>query len=193
MAEAVVADRLRQIVVRIERLDDEIKALNQDKSEVYGEAKGAGFDVRTIKAVIRDRRLDRAEKQERDALYDVYWAALHGPSYAGDDTGTPVASRVRAQDQIGAGDAANPSPAPATAGSPVPPEPAVAPVFVEPTEIAVGGDVEPMRSPEPSAEIPYPDPDPEPASRPHPDDSVVGLAASANDDPLYIPPFLRAR
>lgn len=91
MTNAVGADRLRQIVARIESVQAGIDDLNTDKSEIYGEAKGAGFDIKVLKKVVRDRRLDRAERQEQDALYDLYMGALEG-------SGTPVATRVHARD-----------------------------------------------------------------------------------------------
>ena len=69
-------DQLRAFIERIERLEEEIKALNGDKSEVYAEAKGNGFDVPTIKKIVRIRKLDHAERQEQDALLDLYMSAL---------------------------------------------------------------------------------------------------------------------
>ena len=72
----VAEDQLRAFVERIERLEEEIKALNGDKSEVYAEAKGNGFDVPTIKKIVRIRKMDHAERQEQDALLDLYMSAL---------------------------------------------------------------------------------------------------------------------
>lgn len=69
-------DQLRAFVERVERLEEEIAALNKDKSEVYAEAKGNGFDVPTIKKIVRIRKLDHAERQEQDALLDLYMSAL---------------------------------------------------------------------------------------------------------------------
>ena len=69
-------DQLRAFVERIERLEEEIAALNSDKSEVYAEAKGNGYDVPTIKKIVRIRKLDHAERQEQDAMLDLYMSAL---------------------------------------------------------------------------------------------------------------------
>ena len=69
-------DQIRAYVERVERLEEEIKDLNRDKSEVYSEAKGNGFDVPTIKKIVRIRKLDHAERLEQDALLDLYMSAL---------------------------------------------------------------------------------------------------------------------
>lgn len=69
-------DHLRAYVERIERLEEEIAALNSDKSEVYSEAKGNGYDVPTIKKIVRIRKLDHAERLEADAMLDLYMSAL---------------------------------------------------------------------------------------------------------------------
>lgn len=72
------AGQLRALVERIERLDEEISTLNTDKSEVYKEAKATGFNVKVLRKVIAARRLDTAERQETEALFDMYMAALEG-------------------------------------------------------------------------------------------------------------------
>ena len=69
-------DQLRAFVERVERLEAEIKDLNRDKSELYAEAKGSGFDVPTIKKIVRIRKMDHAERLEQDALLDLYMSAL---------------------------------------------------------------------------------------------------------------------
>jgi uncharacterized protein (UPF0335 family) len=76
------ADRLRQIVARIERLEEEKAALAADIREVYAEAKGAGFDTKILRQVIRLRKLDRADLQEQEALLDTYRRALGMPMAA---------------------------------------------------------------------------------------------------------------
>ena len=76
MAELVAHEQLRSIVERLDRLDEEIGALNGDKREVYAEAKANGFDVKILKRVIRDRRIDLAARQEAEAIYDLYAQAL---------------------------------------------------------------------------------------------------------------------
>ena len=69
-------DQLRSIVERIERLEEEKAATASDIKEVYAEAKGNGFNTATIRQVIKLRKLDTAERQEQEALLDVYLAAL---------------------------------------------------------------------------------------------------------------------
>ncbi len=72
----IAADKLRSFVERIERLEEEKSALTADIREVYSEAKGGGFDVRILRQVVRLRKLDQAERQEQDALLDLYKRAL---------------------------------------------------------------------------------------------------------------------
>ncbi len=70
------ADQLRQLVMRIERLEEEKKALADDVKEVYAEAKGHGFDVKILRQVIRLRTMDRADLAEQEELLDLYMGAL---------------------------------------------------------------------------------------------------------------------
>ena len=70
------ADQLNQLVARIERLEEEKKALADDIKEVYAEAKAHGFDTKIIRQVIRLRKLDRAELAEQESLLQVYMEAL---------------------------------------------------------------------------------------------------------------------
>ena len=74
----ISAGQLRAYIVRVEDLEEEIKALNGDKREVYAEAKAAGFDKNTVRAVVRRRAKDGGELQEADALLELYEAALLG-------------------------------------------------------------------------------------------------------------------
>ena len=74
----VAGDRLRSFVERIEHLEEEIKQLTDDKKDIYAEAKGDGFDVKILKEVIRLRKQDQKERDERDSLLDVYLTALEG-------------------------------------------------------------------------------------------------------------------
>ena len=69
-------DRLRGFVERVERLEEEKKALADDIKEVYAEAKGEGFDVKTLRQVIRLRKLDKADFQEAEAMLELYKRAL---------------------------------------------------------------------------------------------------------------------
>jgi uncharacterized protein (UPF0335 family) len=68
--------RLRALVERIERLEEERKALGEDIKDIYGEAKGAGFDPKVLRDVVRIRRQDRAAAEETQTLRDLYLAAL---------------------------------------------------------------------------------------------------------------------
>ncbi|HEY4264955.1 MAG TPA: DUF2312 domain-containing protein [Micropepsaceae bacterium] len=70
------AGQLKSIVERIERLEEEKAALGADIREVYAEAKGNGFDTKIIRQVIRMRRLDKADRQEQEAVLDLYLSAL---------------------------------------------------------------------------------------------------------------------
>jgi uncharacterized protein (UPF0335 family) len=72
----VAGDQLLSIVERIERLTEEKKALTDDIKEVKAEAKGNGFDVKTIDQMIKLRAMDKAEREEREALRDTYALAL---------------------------------------------------------------------------------------------------------------------
>lgn len=70
------ADRLRSFIDRIERLEEEKKALTADIREVYSEAKGEGFDVKVMREVVRLRKMDSGDRQEREAILDLYKQAL---------------------------------------------------------------------------------------------------------------------
>jgi uncharacterized protein (UPF0335 family) len=72
----IAGDRLKSFVERIERLEEEKKALANDIKEVYAEAKGNGFDTKIMRQVIRLRRMDKDDLDEQDALLDVYMRAL---------------------------------------------------------------------------------------------------------------------
>lgn len=72
----IAADRLKSFVERIERLEEERAALGADVREVYSEAKGGGFDTKIMRQIMRLRKLDRAQRQEQEALLDLYKRAL---------------------------------------------------------------------------------------------------------------------
>ena len=76
MAKAFAKDQLRSLVERVERLEEEKAALSADIREVYSEAKGVGFDTKILRQVVRLRKLDRADRQEQEAILDLYLAAL---------------------------------------------------------------------------------------------------------------------
>jgi uncharacterized protein (UPF0335 family) len=75
-AGGVAADRLRSLVERIERMDEERKALTGDIKDIYTEAKSAGFDTKVLRKVVARRKAERAEIEEMDTLQDVYERAL---------------------------------------------------------------------------------------------------------------------
>ena len=72
----IARDQLKAFVERIERLEEEKAGLAADIRDVYAEAKGNGFDVKALRRVVRERRLDRAELQEQEAIIDLYRSAL---------------------------------------------------------------------------------------------------------------------
>ena len=84
MGEQVEADRsnannhLRSIVERIERLEEEKATIADDIKDVYAEAKGAGFDPKAIRIVVRRRKQDKAALEEQDAVVQLYLSSLEG-------------------------------------------------------------------------------------------------------------------
>ena len=72
----VAKGRLKSIVERIERLEEEKLALVADIREVYSEAKGAGFDVKVMRQLIRLRKMDSEDRSQMEAVLDVYERAL---------------------------------------------------------------------------------------------------------------------
>lgn len=73
---AAAQGRLRSIIERIERLEEDKKAVMEDMKEVFAEAKGEGYDVKVLRKVIRIRKQDRAKRQEEEAILDLYLSAL---------------------------------------------------------------------------------------------------------------------
>ena len=77
MAEgSIAADELRLLIERIERLEEEKKAIADDVRDVYAEAKARGYDPKTMRAIVRLRRMENHARQEAEALLDTYKAAL---------------------------------------------------------------------------------------------------------------------
>lgn len=72
----IAADRLRSIVERIERLEEERKALGGDIKDIYAEAKSAGFDVKVVRQIVRIRKQEPADVEEQESLLDLYRRAL---------------------------------------------------------------------------------------------------------------------
>ena len=101
----VARRQLKAFVERIQRLEEENKSINDDKRDVYAEAKANGFDVKVLKNVISDLRQDQSERQERRAIYDLYMVALgqlppeEVAEAAKEAVGTNVATRARAHEE----------------------------------------------------------------------------------------------
>ena len=76
MTHEIDASKLLSYVERVERLNEEVKALQTDIKEIYEEAKSNGYDVKALKAIISLRKLDDAEREEAETVLDVYKAAL---------------------------------------------------------------------------------------------------------------------
>lgn len=72
----IAAAQLRSIIERIERLEEEKKGLADDIKDIMAEAKGTGFEPKIIRQVIRLRKQDKSERQEQDALLELYKAAI---------------------------------------------------------------------------------------------------------------------
>ena len=72
----IAPDRLRSFVERIERLDEEKAAIARDIREIFSEAKGAGFDTKVMRQILRLRKMEKAARQELEELTDLYKHAL---------------------------------------------------------------------------------------------------------------------
>jgi len=72
----VAADQLRLFIERIERLEEEKKGIADDVKDVYAEAKSSGYDTKTMRAIVRLRRMESHARQEADALLETYRSAL---------------------------------------------------------------------------------------------------------------------
>lgn len=73
---AVDGGHLRAFIERIEKLEEEKKAIADDIKDVYAEAKGTGFDIKTMKTLVRLRKMETAARQEAEALLETYRAAI---------------------------------------------------------------------------------------------------------------------
>jgi uncharacterized protein (UPF0335 family) len=83
MSEAVVIEaeamtRLKTIIERVERLEEDKAGIAGDIKEVYAEARGGGYDVKVLRKIVRLRAQDKARRQEEEALMDLYISALGG-------------------------------------------------------------------------------------------------------------------
>ncbi|HZV19553.1 MAG TPA: DUF2312 domain-containing protein [Sphingobium sp.] len=72
----IAADQLRLLIERIERLEEEKKGIADDIKDVYLEAKATGYDTKTIRAIVRLRKMEKHDRQEAEALLETYKAAL---------------------------------------------------------------------------------------------------------------------
>ncbi len=72
----VAGQRLRSFIERIERLNEEITNLNEDKKEIFSEAKGTGFDVTALRKIITLRKIDAEKRREAEEILDLYKAAI---------------------------------------------------------------------------------------------------------------------
>ncbi|GJD86758.1 hypothetical protein BHAOGJBA_0254 [Methylobacterium hispanicum] len=78
----VAGDRIRSIIERIERLDEEIKDLMEAKKEIFAEAKGEGLDVKVLREILKLRKQDKDERDEQESLLELYLRAMDAPSPA---------------------------------------------------------------------------------------------------------------
>jgi uncharacterized protein (UPF0335 family) len=76
MSDNVAADQLRLFIERIERLEEEKKGMADDIRDVYSEAKSQGFDSKTMRAIVRLRKMEKNARDEMDALLETYRLAL---------------------------------------------------------------------------------------------------------------------
>jgi len=72
----VAVERLKSFIERIERLEEEKRALSGDIKEVYAEAKGTGFEPKIMRQIIKIRKMDKEEVDEEESLLDLYKRAL---------------------------------------------------------------------------------------------------------------------
>jgi uncharacterized protein (UPF0335 family) len=72
----IAREQLRAFIERIERLEEEKKAITDDIREIYAEAKGSGFDATVMRQVVALRKKDSAEREEQEAILDLYKSAL---------------------------------------------------------------------------------------------------------------------
>lgn len=75
-AHSFAKGQLKAIIERIEKLEEEKKAISDDIADVYGEAKGNGFDVKALRTIIRIRKQDSEERQEAETILETYMQAL---------------------------------------------------------------------------------------------------------------------
>jgi uncharacterized protein (UPF0335 family) len=79
---AIPGERIRSFIERVERIDEEIKALNEGMKEVFSEAKGEGFDIKVLKEILRLRKQDKDERDEQESRLDLYLKAMESTGSA---------------------------------------------------------------------------------------------------------------
>lgn len=72
----IAADRLRSLIERIERLEEEKKGISSDIRDIFAEAKGAGFDIKTMRTILKLRKMNAADRDEQEFLIETYRKAL---------------------------------------------------------------------------------------------------------------------
>jgi uncharacterized protein (UPF0335 family) len=77
---SIPGGKIRSFVERVENIDGELAELNEQKKEVFAEAKGEGFDVKILKEIIKLRKQDQDERDERESLLDLYMRAMETAS-----------------------------------------------------------------------------------------------------------------
>jgi uncharacterized protein (UPF0335 family) len=75
-AQAIAVGQLRAFIDRIERLEEEKGTISEDIKEVFAELKGSGFDTKAVRAIIRARKKEAHERQEEEAMIQLYMDAL---------------------------------------------------------------------------------------------------------------------
>ncbi len=76
MSDSISAEQLRLLIERIERLEEEKKGIADDIKDVYGEAKSTGFDVKTMRSIVRLRKMEKHHRDEAEMLLETYKQAL---------------------------------------------------------------------------------------------------------------------
>lgn len=75
-AQTIAAGQLRAFIERVERLEEEKQTIADDIKEVYAEMKGTGFDTKAVRAIVKLRKMDSAEREESEAIVELYKSAL---------------------------------------------------------------------------------------------------------------------
>ena len=68
--------QLKAIIERIERVEEEMKALGDDRKDIYAEARGSGFDVKALRTIVRMRKMDASDREEQETILETYLQAL---------------------------------------------------------------------------------------------------------------------